>query len=130
MSNSSQSIFNIALFLFASVILSTTLTACSEKKAAQNTSENSSIAQESPALSSGHQLFLANCVRCHAGTGNPPGPDALIIDSERLNSETSFNKLLRQPTSAMMRSFTPSELSNAQIHTLYEYVSKTRKPKS
>jgi|GEM_PF-3353863 len=129
MSNLSKIIFNIALFLSVSVLISTTLTACSGNKAAQNTSENASIDQESPAVSSGHQLFLANCVRCHAGTGNPPGPDATITDSERLNSEASFNKLLRQPTSAMMRSFTPAELSNAQIHTLYEYVSQARKPK-
>jgi len=128
MGTSSKSIFNLALLLFVSGILSVILTACSENKTVQSTSNNSTIAQAGASVSQGHQLFLANCVRCHAGTGNPPGPDATITGSERLNSETSFNKLLRQPASAMMRSFTPAELSNAQIHTLYQYVTETRKP--
>jgi len=125
---SSKPIFNTALLVIASIVVCNTLSACSNNKTAQSPSNSESIAQASTPVSAGHQLFLANCVRCHAGTGNPPGPDATITGSERLNTEASFTKLLRQPTSAMMRSFTPEELSNAQIHTLYDYVTEMRKP--
>jgi mono/diheme cytochrome c family protein len=84
-------------------------------------------AEKTTPISAGHQLFLTNCSRCHAGDGNPPGPDNTILSSGRLSSEESFRKLLRQPTSAMMKSFSPQELSDMQVHTLYEYIIQARK---
>lgn len=87
------------------------------------------FAKATPANAVGYQLFSANCSRCHAGNGNPPGPDDTILSSPRLSSEESFRKLLRQPTSAMMKTFTPKELNDAQVHTLYMYVAQARKTK-
>jgi mono/diheme cytochrome c family protein len=117
---------------FTACLLTFSVSACSGQKASSTNSETSENAVQSEKMSvmaPGHALFLANCVRCHSGSGSPPGPDATITDSTRLNSEDSFRHLLRQPTSAMMKSFSPDELSDAQIHTLYEYVSSNRQPK-
>jgi mono/diheme cytochrome c family protein len=81
-----------------------------------------------PAVSQGQSLFLTNCVSCHQGLGNPPGPNEVIMDSEKLNTEAAFRNLLRHPASAMMRAFSEQELSNADVHEIYVYLHALRTP--
>lgn len=80
------------------------------------------------ATSPGQQLFLSHCVSCHMGAGNPPGPNAVILDSSMLRSEKVFRDLLRHPSSAMMRTFSEQELSDPQVHELYVYLQLAKTP--
>lgn len=76
----------------------------------------------------GQTLFLNHCVSCHMGAGNPPGPNAVILDSSRLLNEPAFRDVLRHPPSAMMRSFSEQELSDADVHLMYEYLVAAKTP--
>jgi cytochrome c1 len=62
------------------------------------------------------------------GAGNPPGPNAVVMNSGTLASEQRFRELLRHPSSAMMRSFSPEELTDAQVHELYVYLQTLKSP--
>jgi mono/diheme cytochrome c family protein len=79
---------------------------------------------QTPQISAGQQLFLNNCVNCHQGAGAPPGPNAVIQDSEKLADETAFRTFLRNPNVGMMPAFTPERLSDADVHTLYLFVTE------
>jgi mono/diheme cytochrome c family protein len=79
-------------------------------------------------ISKGHELFLAHCASCHQGAGNPPGPNAIILDSESLKNMDTFTALLRQPRSAMMTAFSPETLPNKDVQTLYEYILTVKNP--
>jgi mono/diheme cytochrome c family protein len=79
-------------------------------------------------LSKGQQLFLSNCVTCHQGMGDPPGPNAVVLDSSTLSNEESFIALVRQPKSAMMRAFSPEELSDADVKEIYKYLVSAKTP--
>jgi mono/diheme cytochrome c family protein len=121
---------SFALLLIAATIILTgcqqTLSPNSEEKMATTSSSIPSPAEKP--VTSGQEIFLNNCVGCHQGAGNPPGPDATIVDSERLSTESSFEALLRKPTSAMMKNFSEQELDKASVHTLYQYLTSSRKP--
>jgi len=80
------------------------------------------------ATSPGQQLFLSHCVSCHMGAGDPPGPNATVLDSATLRSEMVFREQVRHPASAMMRSFSEQELSDAQLHELYVYLQMAKTP--
>jgi hypothetical protein len=77
-------------------------------------------------VSRGQTLFLSHCVDCHQGVGNPPGPNAIITNSEQLNTEGRFRQLLRQPLSPSMRSFSEEDIDNESVHILYTYLISTR----
>jgi len=79
-------------------------------------------------LPRGQELFLSNCSSCHQGPGNPPGPNAVILDSETLKSQSDFTALLRHPRSAMMTSFSPEVLPEQDIQALYRYVLSVKNP--
>ena len=79
-------------------------------------------------LSRGHELFLTHCVSCHMGAGNPPGPNAVILDSETLKSQTVFTALLRHPRSAMMTSFDPEVLPEQDVKALFGYLLSAKNP--
>lgn len=85
-------------------------------------------ARQSGPLTQGQQIFLSHCVSCHQGAGNPPEPNAVIMDSTQLNSETSFKSLIRKPISPMMRAYGPEEISDADVHVLYQYLIGLRTP--
>ncbi|WP_373531223.1 cytochrome c [Vampirovibrio sp.] len=74
-------------------------------------------------MSQGQQIFLSQCVSCHQGAGDPPGPNVVVLNSPTLKQEETFRALLRQPTSSMMRKFSAQELPDAEVHALYEYLS-------
>jgi mono/diheme cytochrome c family protein len=76
----------------------------------------------------GQRIFLSHCVACHQGTGNPPGPNATILDSDTLQTEQTFRELVRHPRSSMMRTFSEEELSNADVHELYAYLQAVKTP--
>lgn len=84
--------------------------------------------QPSASLSKGQKLFLSHCVNCHQGFGNPPKPDAVVLDSSTLSEEAQFRALLRHPTSPMMQSFSPDVLSDAEVHEIYVYLTGFRAP--
>lgn len=86
--------------------------------------------EDKPAMpvSRGQELFLTHCVSCHQGAGNPPEPNAVVINSSRLKTEADFIELLRHPSSAMMRSFSEQELNAADGHDLYVYLHKFQTP--
>ena len=86
---------------------------CAEKP------ETDSPKRPSEPISKGQQLFLSNCVSCHQGMGEVPGPNAVVMDSTTLNQEETFRALLRQPAS-------PGELSDADVHELYGYLTGLR----
>lgn len=90
----------------------------------QQTMPDTPVATMSP----GQTLFLNHCVSCHMGAGNPPGPNAVILDSSRLLTEASFRDVLRHPVSAMMRSFSEQELSDEDVHVLYQYLLSAKTP--
>jgi mono/diheme cytochrome c family protein len=82
------------------------------------------------ALPRGQELFLSNCASCHQGAGNPPGPNAVILDSQTLKSEADFTELLRHPRSAMMTAFAPDVLPNQDVKALYQYILSAKTPSS
>lgn len=97
---------------------------CSQHQEAPSDEQTSPTAP----LSKGQQLFLSNCVMCHQGASNPPGPNAVVLDSSTLSSEESFIALVRQPKSAMMRAFSTEELSDADAKELYNYLLNAKTP--
>lgn len=74
-------------------------------------------------MAKGQQIFLSYCVSCHQGTGETPGPNAVVLNSATLAQEGAFRNLLRQPSSSMMRAFSAEELPDADVHELYLYLS-------
>lgn len=96
----------------------------------QHQSEQNASQTPIASLPPGQVLFLNHCVSCHMGAGNPPGPNAVILDSSRLTNEAYFRDLLRHPTSAMMRSFSAEELSDADVKILYDYLQSAKRPKA
>ncbi len=78
--------------------------------------------EQNVAVSPGQQVFLNHCVSCHGGSGSPPGPNALILQSSRLASEADFTAFLRKPSSGMMPPFPQAQLPEAQVHELYVYL--------
>jgi hypothetical protein len=133
--SSMHSLLKTALFSLVASLFAVSLSACARHQTTSSPvplPHTGSVATNSLAGLSdmqGRALFVANCVQCHSGGGSPPGPNAVIIDSERLNSEESFRQLLRQPTSAMMKSFSEQELSDTNVHRLYTFLIKERQPK-
>lgn len=81
-------------------------------------------------VSKGHEIFLAHCVSCHQGTGNPPGPNAIILDSATLKSFAEFKALLRQPRSAMMTAFSLEALPDKDVKVLYNYILTAKNPQA
>jgi mono/diheme cytochrome c family protein len=73
-------------------------------------------------ISKGQQIFLSYCVSCHQGTGETPGPNAVVLNSATLAQENTFRNLLRQPSSPMMRAFSAEELPETDVHELYQYL--------
>lgn len=71
-------------------------------------------------------VFLTNCVACHRGPGNPPGPTPQILQSLQTNNLDKFRAFLRKPTSSMMPSFSESQLSNEDIDLLYQYLQELK----
>jgi mono/diheme cytochrome c family protein len=123
-------VFGVLLTVTAAAVL---FTGCAQHHAnAGGKAEGQALAETPVAkvqpVSKGQEIFLSQCVRCHQGAGNPPGPNAVIMDSQRLNDEASFRSLLRKPTSPMMRTFTADDLSDQQIHELYNYLHGLRTP--
>lgn len=121
------------------VIVSTAFLGCNAKQAsstgtdekvAMSAQQDTTTIAAAPAggISKGQQVFLSNCSTCHAGAGNPPGPNGRIQHSDRLETEDSFRALLRKPESPRMPSFADSDLSNADVHSLYEYLKTQRLP--
>lgn len=92
--------------------------------------QNQSQVQVPPTtpISKGHELFLAHCASCHQGAGNPPGPNAVILDSETLKNQTDFTALLRQPRSSMMTAFDPGRLPDSDVKALYTYILTVKNP--
>jgi mono/diheme cytochrome c family protein len=122
---------NWGVSVMAGAVLLFFMAACGGSHAPDSPDGTSPLqAGESPSaatpLSAGQTLFLTHCVRCHTDTGNPPGPDATILNSPRLATEDSFRQLLRHPTSGMMKSFSAQELDDATVRILYDYL-KTRR---
>jgi len=85
---------------------------------------------QSVKVSVGQGIFLNNCLACHRGGGNPPGPDSIIMNSSRLDAEADFNALLRNPTSPMMTPFTREILPDGDVHELYIYLQNVKDPSS
>lgn len=110
-------------FALPALLLLIFLSGCGSSKSepAQQTSTTT--------LPPGQQVFLTHCVACHQGVGNPPGPNATILDSETLHSEDSLRELVRHPKSTMMRAFSEEELSNDDVHELYIYLQTVKTPK-
>jgi mono/diheme cytochrome c family protein len=79
-------------------------------------------------LPKGQELFLSHCASCHQGVGNPPAPNAVILDSETLKSQTSFTALLRNPRAATMTQFTPDLLSDQDAQQIYNYILSVKNP--
>lgn len=73
-------------------------------------------------MAKGQQIFLSYCVSCHQGTGEIPGPNAVVLNSATLAQEGTFRNLLRQPSSSMMRAFSAEELPDADVQELYHYL--------
>lgn len=78
------------------------------------------------AVTPGQQVFLTNCVRCHTGAGNPPGPNDIILGSDRLASSETFRTFLRSPSSSMMPAFDGNRLKDADVDLLYQYLLKAK----
>lgn len=116
--------------LLSSLFLMTLISACTS--APTPTQSDSPLLQTpiqnaaSGHASEGQTLFLAHCVSCHAGPGNKP--NATILDSTRLQSVNDFKALLRQPTSSMMRAFSPEELNDEAVSKLYAYLVTAKTP--
>lgn len=113
-----RSVFGITAFVFLA-IAAASLSGCAKKPV-------ETAGPPTLPVPVGHGLFLTNCAKCHQGPGNPPGPNAIILDSERLNTEESFRDLLRKPTSSAMPAFTDTDLSDGEIHEMYVYLSSSR----
>jgi len=80
------------------------------------------------AMPKGQELFLSNCAGCHQGAGNPPGPNAVILDSETLKSEAEFTAQLRHPRASTMPPFAPETLPEKDVKALYEYLLSAKNP--
>ena len=84
---------------------------------------NASTSAEGPKVSSkGQEVFLNQCMTCHMGAGDPPGPNDVILHSAKLASEDAFSKYVRQPDNGMMPAFSKEPLSDADLKELYAYV--------
>ncbi len=104
------------------------LTGCQAKQSQLQLPEESTAAVSTTPLSKGHELFLTHCVSCHQGAGNPPGPNAVILDSETLKSQTEFTALIRHPRSGMMTPFDPETLPDGDAKELYSYLLSAKNP--
>jgi mono/diheme cytochrome c family protein len=94
----------------------------------QHVTQSKTTLPPANALPRGQELFLSNCASCHQGVGNPPGPNAVILDSDTLKSEADFTALLRHPRSGMMTAFTPDVLPEKDVKALYRYILATKSP--
>lgn len=83
---------------------------------------DNTVSTEVQPSSPGHAVFLNNCMVCHQGPGNPPGPNAIITGSEKLASREMFEAFLRNPGQSMMPPFPEGRLSSEDIDQLYEFV--------
>lgn len=90
--------------------------------------QSKTVVPPTNALPKGQELFLSHCASCHQGAGNPPEPNAVILDSDTLKSQTDFIALLRQPRSAMMTPFSPDMLSDKDAESLYRYILSVKNP--
>jgi mono/diheme cytochrome c family protein len=112
-------------FLFPLVAILALLPGCKH-------SVNQSQVQLPPSapVSKGQEIFLAHCVSCHQGPGNPPGPNAVILDSETLKTLKDFKALVRQPRASGMTVFTPDILPDKDVKTLYDYLLTAKNPQA
>ncbi len=79
-------------------------------------------------LSKGQEIFLTHCVSCHMGVGDPPGPNAVVLDSAKLQLDSRFESFLRKPVSAMMPSFDEHLISKDDAQKLYAYLLEAKAP--
>ena len=85
-----------------------------------------SSTQEMAAQSPGQEVFLNNCVGCHNGGGDPPRPNNVILGSPAMASAEALEKLVRQPTSAMMPAFGADKLSSEEVAELHAYLASVK----
>ncbi len=69
----------------------------------------------------GRKVYSDNCNACHPGGGNVIEHGKPVINSPELQDSQRFLQWVRQPEPPMP-GFSESELSNAEVKDLYEYV--------
>lgn len=80
-------------------------------------------------LPAGQRIFLNECLMCHQGPGNPPGPDHRITLSEKLGTQAGFAGFLRHPNNGLMPPFSPDRLADEEIAQLYQYLHRLQPEK-
>ncbi len=89
----------------------------------QDTMSTHSVeAEPAKELTPGHQVFLNNCMGCHANSENPPGPNAVILRSSKTDTLRHFEAFVRNPDNGKMPPFPIERLSNAELGELYIYI--------
>lgn len=72
-------------------------------------------------MSPGQEIFLNNCLGCHMGEGDPPGPNSVIRNSTKLTSLEAFTTYIRNPDNGQMPAFGPGQLSDDDLAKLHSY---------
>ena len=72
--------------------------------------------------SPGQEVFLNYCMGCHMGAGDPPGPNDVILKSPKMASVELFKKYIRHPDNDAMPSISESDVPDADVGKLYEYL--------
>jgi cytochrome c6 len=78
--------------------------------------------QASAADPSGSQVFATYCAPCHPNGGNTIDPNKPLQGAPELGSYSSFKSFVRQ-SHKPMPPFTSSEISDADLQKLYNYLS-------
>jgi mono/diheme cytochrome c family protein len=118
---------------FASIVLLTTLVACSvpegkqwaAKKRARATQERAQErAQELARIPPGEPLFAENCLRCHSllGKGGTIGPDLSKIGARR--DDKYLEEVIRRPSHPFPGTVMPAfdNLSQEELRLLVDYL--------
>ncbi|MGE0201561.1 MAG: cytochrome c [Candidatus Melainabacteria bacterium] len=77
---------------------------------------------EPVAMPPGQQVFMDSCLGCHAGPGDPPGPDERITKSKKMVSKEKLLLYLRNPDNMNMPPIAPEQVSDAQVSELFDYL--------
>jgi mono/diheme cytochrome c family protein len=78
--------------------------------------------KEASVKNPGQEVFLNYCMGCHMGAGDPPGPNDVILKSPKMASIELFKKYIRQPDNDAMPPISQSDVSDADVGKLYEYL--------
>ncbi|MEB3246015.1 MAG: cytochrome c [Vampirovibrionales bacterium] len=86
---------------------------CTPQSAEDPEAHSGTNASDSPGIA----LFETHCAGCHM-QGSLRGMDRIVPTSPRFKSLEAFQAFIRKP-SGMMPAFSPEQLSDADLNTLY-----------